>query len=185
MLSLRFQPRDERGIALLTAVLFVLIGAIITGFFVATTVHETASTSNVHIAKGALYSADAGVRTMQQLLANRARTKLDSLIVVHQANGGVGPVIGAPNSFFQSSPITLVSTNPKFSVSATVAWADSDIAPGAQVFNYRYKISSTGELGARGSRAVETTGILRVSAARGSFADYLMFTDIHTSTSGG
>ena len=63
-------PRNERGIALVTAVLFVMLTAVIAGTFMATTVHERAATSSVGVAKASLYSAEGGVRTVQQTLAD-------------------------------------------------------------------------------------------------------------------
>ncbi|NOT33428.1 MAG: DUF4900 domain-containing protein [Candidatus Eisenbacteria bacterium] len=178
-------PRSERGVALVTAVLFVLLAALVAGTFLATTTREQSVSSSVHVAKASLYSADAGVRTAQQMLANLGQAKMESLATLRVANGNVGPVIPAPNSVFPTGSMSISSSSdPKFTASTSIAWADSDLTDTAQVFNYRYRITSTGQFGARGVRAVETTGLLRLSAGRGTFADYLMFTDIHTTSSG-
>ena len=60
--------------------------------------------SNVHIARGALFSADAGVRVTQQALANMAKAKLDSLVSVHGAESG--PIITNPQTVFPAGAIT-------------------------------------------------------------------------------
>ena len=67
---------------------------------------ERSLSSNVHIAKGSLYAADAGVRVAQQKLANMALFKLDSLVAIWPGNG---PVIGAPNTLF---PAGAMNSNP-------------------------------------------------------------------------
>src|SRR5206468_1556923 len=53
-----------------------------------------------------------------------------------------------------------------------------------QTYNYNYTITSTGSAGAYGQRQVQSTGVLRVSATRGNFADYLMYTNIHLTPAG-
>ena len=178
--------RNERGIVLVTAVLFVLLTAILGAVFMTTTVGERASSSNVQIAKSSLYAADAGVRTTQQVLANMARAKMDSLVQLYNDAGNWGtPVIATPAMLFPAGSISQASTAPGFNATASIAWVDSDLTDTVQVYNYRYTITSTGSIGQAGVRKVQSTGMMRVSAGRGSFADYLMFTDTHTTASGG
>jgi hypothetical protein len=133
--------------------------------------------SNVHVAKASLYAADAGIRTAQQQLASFSTAKLESLSALYT---GTGPVIAAPLTFFPGGSLVGSATNPKFTTSATIAFSDSDLTDTAQVYNYRYTITSTGNDGQSGTRAVQSQGILRVSAGRGSFAQYLIYTNTHT-----
>jgi len=179
----QLQPaRGERGIALVSALLVVMLVAVVAAGFILTTSGERAVSSNVQVARASLLAADAGVRVMQQLLANQAKAKLDSLTM---AWSGSGPIITSPATLFASGVQTFSGTHPVFAASATVAFADSSLAPNAQSYNFRYTINSTGEAGAQGRREVQSTGILRVSAERGSFADYLCFTDVHLAPGGG
>lgn len=175
---------NERGIALVAAVLVVLLSSVMVVTFMSNTVGERAVSSNVQTAKTSLYAADAGVRTQQQLLANYAGTQLAAKITQWTNNGATGPVITQPDSLFNGGPMSTSSSNPPFNASGTIRWLDSVIADSAQVYNYLYTIQSAGSVGTTGRRNVQAQGILRVSATRGSFANYLIFTNTHTSASG-
>ncbi len=166
----------ERGFALISALLVVMLASILGLTFMSTVTGERSISSNVHIARGALLSADAGVRVTQQALANMAKAKLDSLVA---AWSGVGPIISNPQGVFPAGAITTAGTNPRFNASATIAFTDSTLQPSAQFYDYTYTTSATGGFGAAGSRSIQTTGILRVSVSRGSFSDYLVFTNVH------
>ena len=173
---------SERGMVLVAAVLFVVLATVLTAAFMATTTGEREVSGNVHVAKAALYSADAGVRTAQQVLANMASFKLDSLCAIQSGTGG--PVITQPQNLFPAGGMPASASDPPFTASASIAFSDSDLTPQAQVYNYRYSITASGQRGVFGSRRVMSSGILRVSAARGTFADYLMFTQLHLTPSG-
>ncbi|MEO5616179.1 MAG: DUF4900 domain-containing protein [Candidatus Eisenbacteria bacterium] len=173
---------NERGIALISAMLVVLAVAVVAAGFILTASGERAISSNVQIARASLLAADAGVRVSQQVLANQAKAQLDSMTLNWS---GSGPLITSPASLFPAGAQSFSSSNPKFSATATVVFADSTLLPNAQSYNYRYTITSTGSSGAQGRREVQSTGILRVSAERGSFADYLCFTDVHLAPGGG
>jgi Tfp pilus assembly protein PilX len=175
------RPSPERGIAVVTALLVLVLVGAIGATLIATTVNERAMVSNVHIARASLLSADAGIRTCQQVLANRARTKLDTLLSNYT---GSGLIILTPATFMPST-MTATSTNPPFNATATIVWADTSIRDSAQVYNFRYTITSTGTFGGGGERQVQSSGMLRVSAERASFAQYLLFTDKHTAANGG
>lgn len=173
---------SERGIALAAAILVVLMSTIIVATFMTTSVGERAMSSNVQIAKASLYAADAGVRTEQQWLANFAKTKVDSC--VNAWNGTDSLVIKNPGAIFPNGVFTVASTNPPFTASGTIAWADTDITKQMQAYDYRFTIQSQGTVGNGGTRRVQASGNLRLSATRGTFADYLIFLENHTSTSG-
>lgn len=175
---------NERGIALVAAVLVVLLSSVMVVTFMSTTVGERAVSSNVQTAKTSLYAADAGVRTQQQLLANYAGTQLANRITTWTNNGATGPVITQPDSLFNGAPMATNSSNPPFAATGSIRWLDSVIADSAQVYNYLYTIQSAGSVGTTGRRNVQAQGILRVSATRGSFANYLIFTNTHNSASG-
>ena len=170
----------ERGFALISALLVMLLAAILGVTFMSTVTGERSISSNVHIARGALLSADAGVRVTQQALANMAKAKLDSLVSVWS---GTGPIITNPQGVFPVGAITTSGTNPRFNASATIAFTDSTLTPSSQFYDYTYTTSATGGFGAAGTRSIQTTGVLRVSVSRGSFADYLVFTNIHLTPS--
>jgi Tfp pilus assembly protein PilX len=172
--------RGERGIVLVAAVLIVLLGSVLAFSFMATTVGERSLSSNVQVARGSLYSADAGVRAAQQELANLARVRVNDLALQY---AGAGPMITRPDTLLPAT-LTLTSASPRFNALMSVAFADSDLADSAQVYDYAYTVTATGNLGPLGARRIESRGLLRVSASRGSFADFLMFTHIHTMANG-
>ncbi len=170
-----------RGFALISALLVVLLASILGATFMSAVTGERSMSSNVHLARGALLSADAGVRVTQQTMANMAKAKLDSLVA---AWSGSGPIISSPQNLFPAGAITASGTNPVFSAQAKIAFTDSSLQPSAQFYDYTYTTNATGAFGATGSRSIQTTGILRVSCSRGSFADYLVFTSVHLSPTG-
>ncbi len=172
----------ERGIALVTSLLVLMLVSTLAVTYMVTTVTERSVSSNVHVAKGSLYAADAGIRTASQMLANMAQAKLDSMC---NAWSGVGPVISQPNNVFPAGLMSVTSSSPNFTASASIAFADSDLADTAQVYNYNYTVTATGTFGLQGQRRVQSQGVLRVSASRGSFTDYLIYTNTHLTPSGG
>lgn len=180
------EPRDrnsgERGVVLVSAVLLLLLTTVLAATFMATASGERSLASNVHIAKGSLYAADAGIRVMQQRLANLAQSKIDSLVLIWS---GTGPVIGQPTALFPTGSIVTSASNPNFNASATITYANNIISDTSQVYNYTYVATATGRWSSYGQRKVQSEGTLRVSASRGSFADYLLFTDIHLTPSNG
>ena len=175
------EHRPERGAALLTVVLLLLLVSVLVAAFVTTITGERAMASNVHVAREALYSADAGVRLSEQQLANMGKKKLDSLVAIYTSPGSV---IKQPSLIFPKGAIVATSTNPAFSTSASISYTDSLFSIVSQVYNFEYTITSTGTQSTTGTRQVVSSGVLKLSAGRGSFSDYLMFTNNHTMPDG-
>ncbi len=176
---------DQRGIALVAAILLLLLTSVLAATFIATTTSERAISSNVHVAREALVSADAGVRVAQQVIANVGKAKLDSCATAWPGNG---LVVTDFSKIFHSGPYTVTSTNPPFTASATVVFEDTTVVPNgtqAQLYDYAYTITATGSSGLSGSRSVQSQGILRLSVARGNFANFLVFTNAQLTPSGG
>ena len=177
----------ERGIALIAAVLVVLLSTVLVASFMATSSGERSISSNVQTAKASLYAADAGVRAQSQWIANLSTVKLDSCVTAWTAAGGGNQlVITNPQNLFPAGNFpAMTSTNPRFTASASVALQDTNVTPGQQAYVYLFTVQSTGTVGNAGLRRVQSTGLLTVSASRGSFTNYLMFTNHHTTSSGG
>jgi Tfp pilus assembly protein PilX len=175
------EGRNERGAALLTVILLLLLASVLVAAYASTIVGERAMSSNVHIGRGALYASDAGVRLAEQSLANLGKTRLDSLKAIYN---GIGGVIKQPTKVFPAGNIVASQTNPSFNTTTTITFSDSLFAANAQLYNYEYQITSTGQQGNSGKRVVVSSGVLRLSVGRGSFADYMMFTNVHTMPSG-
>lgn len=171
----------ERGIVLASALLFVLLSSVLVLMFLTTTIGERSQSSNVQTAKLSLYAADAGVRAQQQLLANLAQTKLDSCLTAWTNGGATGNIVKNPQNLFPAGTLgganVATSTNPPFNASANITFSSAEVADSAQTYNYLFNITSSGTVGAAGRRSVQSQGLLRVSASRGSFADYLLFMD--------
>ena len=77
--TLEGRDSGERGMSLVIAVLFLLLTSVLAATFMLTASGERSLSSNVHIAKGSLYSADAGVRVAQQSTAGRQGIEVRSL----------------------------------------------------------------------------------------------------------
>lgn len=173
--------RGERGIVLAAALLFVLLSSVLVLTFMTTTTGERSQSSNVQTAKIALYAADAGVRAQQQILANMAKDKLDSCLAGWSGAGASGRIVTQPQLLFPAGTLgpskSANSTNPPYAATANVTFSSAAISDTAQVYNYLFNITSSGTVAASGRRSVQSQGLLRVSATRGSFADYLLFMD--------
>ncbi len=179
-------PRREKGIALIAAVLIVLLSTVMVATFMSTSTGERSISSNVQTAKISLYAADAGIRVNEQFLANIAQTKLDSCLTAW-TNAGALPnakIITAPTALFPMGGISTTATNPPFTATGVISFQDSSVTDTSQVYNYFFTIQSTGNTRATGLRRVQAQGLLRVSAERGSFADYLLFTNTHSMADG-
>ena len=174
---------NERGIVLVAALLFVMLASVLVLTLMTTTTGERTQSSNTQTARLALYAADAGVRSQQQLLANLAKAKIDSCLAGWQAAGSnpAQPIIGNPAQLFPAGTLGAAyaasSTNPSFAANATITFSTSSVGPTSQTFDYMFTIQSNGALSATGKRNVQSTGSLRVSASRGSFSDFLLLTD--------
>jgi len=185
------QPANgQRGIVLAAALLFILLSSVLVLTLMLTTVGERSQSSNVQTAKLALYAADAGVRTQQQLLANLAKVKMDSCLATWVAAGSnpAQPIVTAPDQMFPVGALggtnVASSSNPPFAANASIQYSSGDVGPQSQSFNYMYTIQSTGTVMTTGKRSVQSTGSLRMSATRGSFSDYLLLTDQFVTAAG-
>ena len=168
--------RDDRGIALVAALLLLVGFAALTSAAAFSVVSEKTVTVNHRVGNRALYAADSGVEAAKQFMTDWARAKLDSL---NNAWNGNGPIIPEPDQVFPPGGLPLSSAlEPGFASTTTISFEDAAFDPRRQAYDFLYTTVSTGEY-RNGSRTVESRGRLRVSATRGSFADYLIFTDTH------
>ena len=106
---------DERGLALVMSVLFLLLAGVLA---IGSSLRPAASSSlssNVHTAKGALCAADAGIRVTEQKLANMAALRR---WIALTKNWSGGPVIPPPATFFPVGTISSSSTSPNFTATA-------------------------------------------------------------------
>ena len=181
----------ERGIALVASLLFILLTSVLVVTIMLTTTGERTQSSNTQTAKLALYAADAGVRTQQQLLANLAKAKIDSCLAAWQAAGSLPsqPIISNPAGIFPAGTLgpayAASSSNPVFAASASISLATASVGPTSQTFDYMFTITSSGSQANTGKRNVQSSGVLRLSATRGSFSDFLVLTDQFTMANGG
>jgi len=61
---------------------------------------------------------------------------------------------------------------------------DSSLSLGSQAFDYAFESHAEGRSGTYGKRCTMTEGVMRLSASRGNFADFLIFTDVHSMPDG-
>jgi len=163
----------DRGVALVAAVLVLSAVSVLATSFVLTSSMQKSTCTGSLSSVQALYYAQAGVEVGLQTVSNYARAKMDSLIAQWP---GTGPIISSPQSFFPAGGLTTYVTQPCFGVRTIVSFADSVITSDSQVFNFNFESSSEGMAGF-GRKSVVAEGVLRVSASRGTFADFLIFTD--------
>lgn len=176
------QLRNERGVALVATLLVLLALTALVSLYAMRTISEKNVTVNHRVANRALYAADSGTEAAKQQITAYAKTKLDSLTNVWAGNGAVIP---NPTALFPVSGMTTTLTsNPAYNATTTVVFEDSTLQLQSQVFYYRYSTTSNGSF-KEGVKRVLSEGRLRVSATRGSFADYLIFTNTHLTGSGG
>jgi hypothetical protein len=64
-----------------------------------------------------------------------------------------------------------------FTADASIQFSAAEAGPASQTFDYMFTLQSRGALSTTGRRNVEARGVLRVSASRASFADYLLITE--------
>ena len=177
----RVAPGQE-GIALVAAMILLMgLSALMLAASVAA-ILEKNSTVNHRTSARALYAADSGIEVARQFITGYAKAQLDSMTAVWSGNG---VIIADPGNVFPVQGFVFRNTdNPAFSCTTFVTFEDSTLELQSQVYNYRYRtVSSGSHVGGR--RVVESEGRLRVSATRGSFADYLIFTDTHLTPGGG
>jgi len=173
--------KDESGVALLIAMSLVLVISSMALAIVAVSVTEKGITQNERAASQSLYRADAAVEVAKQQMATFSQAKMESLRGVWP---GTGPIITDPVHFFPGDGLAFNDEDLHLNVTTTFTFVDSQLVSTSQTFNFHYRsvAQGTGVLG--GEKNVISEGNLRLSASRGSFADFLIFTDIHLTPSG-
>lgn len=182
MTTQRTLRHGESGIALVSAMLILVLAMVFSATFMMSVVNERGLSAGVHTSRSTVLAADAGVRTMQQMITNVARAKMDSLT---NAWSGSGPVITNPATLFNGTSFAFSCADPPFDAVATIAFLDTAITAQQQTFDYQWTVQATSNGGMGSRRAVQSSGTIRMSASRGSFTDYLVYTNQHTSPSGG
>ncbi len=176
------RKRNEDGIVLVAAIIVLLAITALVAASAMVAVLEKNATFNRQVGSRALYAADSGVEMSRQIVTAYAQVKLDSLTALHN---GSGVIIANPGAVFPVGGLSVTNTTePVFSALTTLVFEDSTLDLQSQVYNYRYTTTVTGSQ-AFGEKAVVSEGRLRVSATRGSFADYLIFTNTHLTPGGG
>jgi hypothetical protein len=173
--------RNEAGIALIIAISLSLMISVMALALMTLSISEKGVSNNQRIAVQALHNADGAVEVARQQMTAFSRAKIDSLRL---AWIGTGPIIVDPLDFFPSTGLSFRDDGLGLAVSTTFTFTDSTLHSQSQTFNFRYRSVATGTASVRGERRVISEGTLRLSASRGSFADYLIFTDIHYTPDG-
>ena len=174
--------RNERGVALVATLLVLVALTALVAILTMRTMSEKNVTLNHRVANRSMYAADSGTEAAMQQVTAFAKTKLDSM---NAAFAGNGAIIRQPGTLFPVNGLaTSMTTGAKFTANTIVTFEDSTLQLQSQAYNYHYVTTSTGVYSG-GNKKIVTEGRLRVSATRGSFADYLIFTNTHLTGSGG
>ncbi len=173
--------RNDRGIALVATLMLLVAFTALAGAAAMSVVTESNVTTHHKVGNQALYSADSGVEAAKQFMTDWAESKMDSL---NQVWAGNGPIIPDPSVIFPAAGLEFESNvAPLFNAKTTLVFEDSSLQYQSQIYDYRYTTVADGQF-AGGARRVVSEGSLRISATRGSFADYLIFTDTHQQPDG-
>jgi Tfp pilus assembly protein PilX len=174
-------PGNQRGMALVLSLLVLMALTALVAAMAVNVVQEKTVTVNHRVANRTLYAADSGIEAARECVSIYARAKLDSLA---NAWAGTGPIIRNTRTFFPAQGITVASTGmPAFTATTLLTFQDSTLDLRSQAYNYGYVTTAQGQY-QNGARQVIAEGRYRVSATRGSFADYLIFTDTHAMPGG-
>ncbi len=173
--------KNESGVALLIAIALALVISGLALAIVTVSVTEKGITQNDRAATQSLYKADAAIEVAKQQMASFSKAKMDSL---RSAWPGTGPIIVQPTTFFPGTGLTYNDDDLNLNVTTTFTFADSALRSTSQTFNFHYRSIAQGTGILNSEKNLVSEGILRLSASRGSFADYLIFTNIHTTPSG-
>ncbi|NNF06781.1 MAG: DUF4900 domain-containing protein [Candidatus Eisenbacteria bacterium] len=172
---------NEKGMALVASLLVMVAITVIVVAVSVTSQVEKSTTVTHRTSNRALYAADSGIEAAKQQMTLFAKSALDSLNSVY---GGTGAIIPSPQTFFPSLGLGSSHTgSPAYAANTSFSFEDSTLDLQSQAFNFKYTITSTGTYNGS-SRSVVSEGRLRVSATRGSFTDYLIFTDKHAMVGG-
>ncbi len=173
--------RREDGVALLVSVALTMILSAMALGIVTLSITERGINRNQKSGLQALYNADAAIEVAKQQMTVFSQAKMESL---RNEWPGVGPIIVAPETFFPDSGLSFSSNELGCEVRTVFTFVDSGLATTSQTFNFRYVSTAEGDAFTTGSRTIISEGNLRLSASRGSFADFLIFTDVHYTPSG-
>jgi hypothetical protein len=168
--------RGEQGIALVVSLFLLLAMSALGLAYMANTVSEEGIAFNHRVSTAAFFAANSGVEVVKEVMSEYAQGKLDSLVNVWPGNGAI---IHQPGTFFPVGGFSQIGGSPEYNAQAALVFADSTLADTSQVFDYDFTVTSNGTASNFGDRRILAQGRLRLSATRGSFADYLIFTDIH------
>ncbi len=173
--------KDQSGIALIVALSLTLVFSAMALSIVTLSVTEKGIAYNERVAAQALYNADAALEVAKQQMAAFSQAKMESLRNVWP---GVGPIITDPANFFPAEGLHYENSELGFEVTTTFTFVDSALQSTSQTFNFHYQSIATGTAYTFGEKRVISEGNLRLSASRGSFSDFLIFTHIHYTPSG-
>ena len=173
--------RKEEGVALLVAVALTMILSAMALGIVTLSITEKGINRNQKSGLQALYNADAAIEVAKQQMTDFSQAKMDSL---RSEWPGVGPIIVAPETFFPDSGLAFECEELGCEVLTMFTFVDSGLATTSQTFNFQYVSTASGDAFTTGSRSVVSEGNLRLSASRGSFSDFLIFTHVHYTPGG-
>ena len=173
--------RDESGVALIVAISLTLILSAMTLAITTLSVTEKGIYFNQKTGTQALYNADASIEIAKEQMAVFSQAKMESLRAIWPGNG---PIITDPLDFFPPNGLSYVNTQRGYDVETTFEFIDSTLHSQSQTFDFHYTSTACGEAYVIGQRVIISEGTLRLSASRGSFTDYLIFTDVHYTPGG-
>jgi len=178
---------DPRGFLLISLAMVLFVAAVFVSVAATRTIQDKQSTAIRAENVESFYAAQAGEHAMKAAIRRDALARFSGF----QAGWpGTGPILSNPESFF-ADHVTLPGVQLPNSacfeqVEADLAFVSQEITPIRQVYNFQYTITSRGTNPDSADRLMRivSTGNFQIQVDRQSFANYALFTDKHTLTSG-
>ena len=180
--------RNERGILLISVAMIAIVAAAFVAVAATRTVEDAKATATRAVNMESLYAAHAGEQAM---VAAIRRDALSRFAAAQAGWSGTGAILPNPQIFFTAQEVTLpgvrLPTGACFdTVTANIAFVNSQVSDTRQVYNFQYTITSRGTNpdDADLVTTVNSSGNFQLQIERQSFANYALFTNRHTITSG-
>jgi len=179
--------RNERGILLVSVAMVFAVAAVFVAVAATRTTQDTRSTAMRTENIESFFGAHAGEQAMKAAIRQDAETRF---AVAQNAWIGTGAILNNPQAFFANQvtiPGVRLPNGVCFdTVTANLAFINADITTQRQVYNFQYTITSQGVEPDDADRSVTvvTNGNFQIQVDRQSFANYALFTNTHTMTSG-
>ncbi len=179
--------RNERGILLVSVAMVFAVAAVFVAVAATRTTQEQRSTALRTENIESFFGAHAGEQAMKASIQRDAQARFAAAQAAWVGNGAI---LTNPQTFFANQvtiPGVRLPNGTCFdTVTANLAFVNAQITTQRQVYNFQYTITSQGVEPNDADRSVTivSNGNFQIQVQRQSFANYALFTNTHTMTTG-